>query len=275
MKLTVGLSTICVHPQSIQGILEDLANQTVKIREIIVCVQCKDSQCVKEKYRSHINGMDLNFKVQIITSTEFGVLKSRNIVMSACSGDILLFADDDCRYPDDCCASVISPFIENTDIVAASYKISVNHRGDVFKPYPDNVFMHNKISAQRVNMISLAIVIEYVRVNQIKFDERFGHGTRFPSCGENIFLCDILDRSGVAIYHPSHVVIHPKDSSGGRLGCSRTLEGKGAGFYRMFGIGGSVLCLIFAIKKSKDIRSFARLLKYLYLGYIYGLAYIK
>jgi len=53
-----------------------------------------------------------------------------------------------------------------------------------------------------------------IKKNQIKFDERFGLGTNFPSGEEYIFITDCF-KSGLTVkYLPINIGVHPNETSG-------------------------------------------------------------
>ena len=83
----------------------------------------------------------------------------------------------------------------------------------------------------------------------VRFDERFGLGTRFPSGEEAIFVNDALRAGARARYVPLVLCSHSGLSSGHRLWDENMVRTKGAVIRRLFPRAWPVILPVFAASK--------------------------
>lgn len=186
----------------------------------------------------------------IFSFYEKGLSKSRNRAIEYCDSDIALISDDDVEYIENFEEIIVKSFEENPDVDIITFQIKTPD-GELFKDnYQKFKFMHNMRSIMKVSSIEIAFRINSIKIKKLKFDEKFGLGTNYPTGEEVIFLSDALKQGLKILYIPLPIVFHPKESSGGMFKDNpKLIQAKGAMFYRIFGIWGYLVSFLFAFKK--------------------------
>lgn len=183
---------------------------------------------------------------------EIGIANSRNRAIENATGDVCIISDDDVVYVENLQQIINQAFEANPDADIITFRI-MTPEGDLFKDYKDEAFEHNMKSILRVSSIEVAFKLDRIKNKNIKFDEKFGLGSKYISGEENIFLMDCI-KSGLNIkYVPVTIGIHKKETSG-RILNEKAIYSKGALFYRLFGMKCLYLNGGFIVKKSKIIK---------------------
>lgn len=188
--------------------------------------------------------------LRYIHMRDYGLSKSRNLAIDESHTDYLLFADDDIEHLPNAFASIVEAF-EATGADILTMRIQTPD-GLPFKSYRANEFQHSLRTLFKTNSIEIAIKTSSIKNSNLRFDERFGLGSTYPTGEEIIFLID-AHRSNLRIhYYPLTIVTHPKESSGGALsGNPQLIQAKGAMFARIFGYIAFPYCFLFALKHYK------------------------
>jgi glycosyltransferase involved in cell wall biosynthesis len=192
-----------------------------------------------------------NQNENIFNFKERGLSKSRNHALELCQADIALISDDDIRYMDDIEKIILEAFDENKDADIITFQIQTPE-GEVFKKYKITQFWHTHKTLMGVCSVEIAFRVKKIRNSNIKFDEEFGLGATFPTGEENIFLTDALNKGLKILYIPIPVVIHPLESSGMDYDNITLTKAKGAMLYRIFGLLGYAVSILFTYKKYKE-----------------------
>jgi len=196
------------------------------------------------------NSIKTSKNIKILSFKEKGLSKSRNKAIEYAEADICLITDNDVEFMENLKEKILHAFKENPDADILTFKI-LTPEGDEYKKYSKKSFYHNKRTIMKVSSIEIAFKREKIIKHNIKFDENFGLGTDFPTGEENIFLADALKKGLKVKYVPISIVIHPRESSGSNYNNEVLIKAKGAMFYRIFGIKGYFISLLFALKKFK------------------------
>ena len=229
----------------LKRLLDSLTKQGEIKSEVIIAAQ--DNFDLVENVTSHYSSL-LNIKVLRISRK--GLSYARNEALQHVSGDILTFSDDDCWYPDNIFQDIQS-YVSKSEI--CTFQIYDFDAKQQYKNYPKEPYLKHRsiFKAFKVSSIEIFINLKAVSALDIKFDENFGLGSRYPG-GEEINLLIDFIRGGYKIdYIPLPVVYHKKN--GHRLN-DKVLEAKGAFLARNFGL---LSCLFlgggFYLKKVKHI----------------------
>lgn len=132
-----------------------------------------------------------NHKITIISTTDRGLSKSRNLAIRNSTADILIFADDDFEYSKDYASVVAHAYEEypSADIIVFG---AIRNDNYIYKQ-----FLNGKLNSRaKYNINSIRITAKRLTVLEKKlfFDERFGTGTDI-SCGEDtIFMSDCFKK---------------------------------------------------------------------------------
>jgi len=197
---------------------------------------------------------------------ERGLSKSRNHAIDLCESDICLISDDDIKYMSDIEKTIIHAFKEYPSADIITFQIQTPE-GNPFKEYSEKSFWHTKRTIMHVASVEIAFRHHPIVDTQLKFDERFGLGSKYPTGEEIIFLADALNRGLKILYLPIAIVIHPKESSGSNYNNPKLIEAKGAMFHRIFEWKGYFISALYAYKKyQKSPYNLSHFYKLMYLG---------
>lgn len=181
-----------------------------------------------------------------INMYDSGLSLSRNKALTNASGDICLISDDDLTYIGNIEQSIQQAFNKYPDVDIITFKISKSNGID-YKKYSDQPFYHNMRTLMKVSSVEIAIRRKAIN-NNLKFDEDFGLGAKYPTGEEVIFLTDALKQGKSILFYPLNIATHPDVSSGSNYNVDNLAKAKGAMLYRVFSSKSYLLCLAFAIK---------------------------
>lgn len=164
---------------------------------------------------------------------EKGLAKSRNRLLEKIESDvdIGIITDDDVTFVKEYKDIVQKAYdtIKNADIIIFK---SLDENGKDRRKYPS----HNKELTRKeiLQVCSIEITFRVLKIkDKVRFDERFGLGSRYKSGEENIFLLDCYNK-GLKIYFYNEAInIHPKESTG-VIWMEEDIYEKGALFRRLY-----------------------------------------
>lgn len=184
--------------------------------------------------------------VQIIELEGKGLSRNRNYALSHATGDLLVIADDDCRYSPDCIPVICKAFESHPDAAV------IQLQGYTLDGKPQRKYSSEPYEYKSRPRFSYVISWELVLRNQShlpRFDERFGLGTEL-CCGEEELFVHQASVSGFKIYYePYQLVRTPEDTTGTHFADSSSVQrAKGGVLTLMYGPLGAILrCLKFAL----------------------------
>lgn len=168
-----------------------------------------------------------------------GLSRNRNNAMSKATGDILLLADDDCRYTAEALQTVIRTYelMANADIICFAAK---TYEGMPMKTYPGNAMSYQLAVKQGYYPSSIEISMKAGL--GLLFDERFGLGSELLCAGEeDVLMKDALDSGYKAIFMPRYIVESNATTTGTHfIGNARLQCTKGATFRYVFGLSDAI-----------------------------------
>ena len=138
--------------------------------------------------------------VKMITTNTRGVSRNRNIAITYCSGDIIIFADDDQVFVDGYAQTVENEFEKcpNADAIKFYCESTNKDRPMSFKR-PAKLHKSNKRELMSAGVHCLAVRREYLLSKNIAFQANIGPGEKII-CGEDTaFYFDLLTK-GARIY---------------------------------------------------------------------------
>jgi glycosyltransferase involved in cell wall biosynthesis len=192
-------------------LLKDLENQNYKPNEVIVVDATPHSDCDENFYTNE----NFSFELKIIWQKSKGSCRARNEALALCSGDYIVFGDDDIRIPED--------FIENHIKLLQTYGAGACNGLDIRADHhkQDLNDLKNKISkidnqkrmvgcAQMFSNANSCVKREHVVKlvgNDVNFDGGYGEDSDFGMS---------LSKIGVTVLaNPFSINLHLKPSSGG------------------------------------------------------------
>lgn len=208
--------------------------------EYIIIHQVTNNKC----YQDFIKKLPDN--VKYISSPESGLSKSRNLAINSANKKYLWIMDDDVIIHDkahDIIFKLLSRYKE-----AALIAVSHSHKNIDKLKNKNNVYL-NRITSASISSIDMIINLELI--GEIRFNERFGLGTNYPSGEEYIFSCDLIKKGLKIVKSYSVCTYHPLVTSGLDFYSEpHKLQAKKEMFKMAFGLKlGWVLFYIFLLKK--------------------------
>ncbi len=150
--------------------------------------------------------------VRVIPLRGKGLSANRNHALLHAQGDLLLLADDDCRYRSEYFDAIIQAFQQHPEADILTFMAS-DEEGKPIRPYPAFTYIYNErpygayVSSWEISMR---------RDKRLpRFDERFGLGAPFLSCGEEEVFIHEAAQSGLRVrFIPEIIVQTRRDSTG-------------------------------------------------------------
>ena len=182
-----------------------------------------------------------------------GLSANRNLAMEKSTADLVMFADDDTHICPQILETANNTFMQHPKLDVAFFCAST-YTGKPLKEYPQEEFDITKMP-ESYSISAIEMICRRVKVQgNIRFDERFGLGTKFLTCGEEeIWLEDAL-KSGLHMrYFPTKIVetstMLKKSLIYVDAGVQRS---RGAMTYYLYGKLAWWMCFKFALKSAKD-----------------------
>lgn len=121
-----------------------------------------------------------------------GLSANRNQALTHATADVIVYADDDTRFVPTAFDEILGVFASHKDLDVALF-CAATYTGHPMKDYPSTERAITTLPADyHVSTIEMAFRRVKVQGN-IRYDERFGLGTRFLTCGEeDIWMIDAL-----------------------------------------------------------------------------------
>ena len=135
-----------------------------------------------------------------------GLSANRNLALEKATADLVMYADDDTRISPSILDTVNTVFGKHPEVDIAFFCAST-YTEKPLKNYPEKDFviksMPESYSTSTIEMVCRRVKVQ----GYIRFDERFGLGTKFLTCGEEeIWLEDALKHGLNIHYYPVKIV---------------------------------------------------------------------
>lgn len=176
--------------------------------------------------------------VTITTLEGRGLSRNRNNALAHATGDILVIADDDCRYSPEAIAAIREAFAAHPDAAIVCFEAE-SYDGTPLKHYPSDPMSYADACQHGYYAASVELAFRRSALLQhaLQFDERFGLGAEFPASEEEVMLCD-AERAGLRIdFVPQIIVRTDPATTGSRfLHDHRLQQTKGILFRYRYGL---------------------------------------
>lgn len=204
-----------------------------------------------------------NFKYTFINSPERGVAKSRNTVIRNAETEYLLFADDGIVFLDRGVKQVVAYLAENPecDLVLAQ---AIDTTGALRKRYAKKIVKLTKFNSAKAATYEMVVRVSSIKSKDIYFDEKFGTGVSNYIGDEYIFIADLINKGGTAVFLPVTIAIHPAESSGSLWGTEKDLIARAQVFQRVFGAWAPIIRAAFYLKnyrKTNGVSNFKKFVR--------------
>lgn len=210
------------------------------VDEFIIVVQGR----VKSK--KNINRL-IKIGCKIIIDEKKGLSRSRNIAIDKSNSDFIWILDDDIHTSKENIILIKETLLNepSADVLTFRYAHSTNKKNS--KKYFNKKYL-NKYDLLKVSSIEVIVRRATLKKLNVKFDERFGLGSKYPSCEENLFLLNLYDKGSKIIHIPIIIVYHPAITSGSKFN-PQSLIAKGY-LCRKYNITGFFILLYWSFKFS-------------------------
>ena len=182
-----------------------------------------------------------------------GLSANRNLALDKATAEIVMYADDDARILPTTPDTVTRVFADDPQLDVAFFT-ATTYTGKPLKQYPDKAFQVLALpTGYTISALEMAFRRSSVQ-GRVRFDERFGLGTRFLTCGEEeIWIEDAL-RTGLKMCYFPHKVVETSTMLKKSLvyvdaGVQRS---RGAIAYYMHGQRAWWICLKFALASARS-----------------------
>lgn len=132
---------------------------------------------------------------RIISTTERGLSRSRNLAIQNAKSEICLLCDDDEMFYKGYARKIENAYDRHPDADLICFQIK--REG---KKYPGKEYRVNYLKSLRISSWQLSMKVDSILRAGIRFDTDFGSGTPLGSGEENIFMFDCL-KAGLKIYY--------------------------------------------------------------------------
>ena len=205
MNVSIILPTIGRSDEPARLLLS-LANQTYRQFEVIVVDQNPDGRVLPI-----VRDFESQFAITYLRS-EKGKNRALNTGLSQCTGEIIAFPDDDCEYPPDVLARVVSSFSDHPAWHGLAGRC-VDAQGEPSTGRCDMVagFIGRYDVWRRQTAAALFLRRELIEVTG-PFDEKLGPGAGTPWVGaeEMHYTLRALENGFLLYYDPELLVYHPQ-----------------------------------------------------------------
>lgn len=200
-----------------------------------------------------------------------GLSNNRNQAMSHAKSDLVMYADDDTRLDMSTFSVIFQTFEEHPEVDVALFQAS-SYTGRPLKDYPNEEITISSVPTPH-SVSTIEMIFRRSRVQGVvRFDERFGLGTKFLTCGEeDIWLVDAL-RLGLSIkYFPRKTVETSTMLKQSLIYVDAGVQrSRGAYTYYVYGATAWGRCFNFAMKGAlKGYCHFVPMLRHLLEGILY------
>lgn len=194
-----------------QLLLEDHKNQSYFIKEAVIV----DATPENERDNKYYQQKDFPFEIKVKWQTSKGSCRARNEALELCTGDFIIFADDDIRIQKD--------FVENHIKLLQTYNADAANGLDITA---DNVNqdlsdLENKLKKREKNRWKVGVSYMFSNANSCvrkeMVDKLIGNDINFDGgYGEDAdFGLSIIKNGGVLLQNPFSPILHLKPPEGG------------------------------------------------------------
>lgn len=266
-KLSILLSTINDRIYA----AESLLLQQFEDSEFIVVHQITENTNA-DKYNSFYEKFNAE-NIKFIPRFEKGTGRSRNCAMESASGALFYLCDDDLIFKKDFYSKIMAASEKFPGADILTFKIETTDL-QPYKNYPANSFTHTLRSSATVSIVEMVIRRTAYQKGLVKFDERFGLGTKYNTGEEFVMLSDGLKKGLNAVYVPEYLVQHPPVSSG-KIFNTEVAFDKGAMIAKVYGWKFLMIDGLFALRKYQEYKKSLGFLSFIYYIYRGSFKFLK
>jgi len=192
--------------------------------------------------------------VEVITSYSKGLSKSRNLAIDIASADFIYLTDDDIEINYVNLKLATQKLVDNK-LDFLTCEVITDH-GEKFKNYGKRkkIEFYNLVNSASISSVELVFDRKKLQKFDVRYDEDFGLGARYPSCEEYIFITDCIKAGAKGNHLELDLCMHPACSSGQDFSTGLSIETRGAMVRRIFGWFSFPLALALLFKVNMKVK---------------------
>ncbi|WP_335911001.1 glycosyltransferase family A protein [Shewanella indica] len=258
--INISISTMDRNFGNTLEVVSLLSRKNKKINFLIIC----------QKSSSNVD-YNLSNNLRIIKTTSVGLSKSRNLAIESVNTGWIWFQDDDIKLDESKLEKIIDElYCYKPDLYFIKIG-SLENKNEYYKNY--SFFeKHSYLNFLKVSSIEIVANIEFIKNNNLKFNESLGLGTTLPCCEENKFIYDCFLRTRNVKYSDIKACYHTTLIENRNIDIRRNLIAKGY-FLRIIPFYIALPLLFrwsFKFSKKSELKPFS-CLRYLIQGYRYNI----
>ncbi len=218
-EIEVLVSTI--GADGLQRLAASVLPQVPGVRYTIGCQQGNDDVRTLMSLGDSLFGGRNDMSLRILPG--HGLSRSRNMLLDAAVGDILIFADDDIDFNAEAFNRLRDFFRMNpeADIIKTRLQLSGRLMGG---PKSRRLSTH---SLRGVYAPSCSLLVRRQSLGGLHFCEKLGLGTNLPAGEDDVFMCQAIRSGLVGFYTPIQLVVHKGLSTNEKKQTAAVLRARG------------------------------------------------
>lgn len=233
---------ICTTDEGIDSIGKVLMPSMPWVHYIVSAQHARPLSTMGPDWDAAVASLLRRTDVTLVTQEGRGLSRNRNNALQHAEADVVVIADDDCRYSPEALERIREAYAAHPEADAICFA-SADYNGRSFKRYPTQTLSYAEACRRGYYPTSFELTLrrESFEHAGLAFDEHFGLGAEFPAGEEEVFLSDAEQAGWRVLFVPECIVRTDPATTGSRfLSDARLQRAKGAVFRRRFGTGGAL-----------------------------------
>lgn len=230
---------ICTTDEGIDSVGDVLMPSMPGVHYIVSAQHARPLSIMGHEWEAAVAALLRRSDVTLVTQEGRGLSRNRNNALQHAEADVVVIADDDCRYTPESIARICEAYRQHPEADAVCFA-SADYDGRPFKRYPTETLCYAEACRRGYYPTSFELTLrrESLERDGLLFDEHFGLGAELPAGEEEVFLADAERAGWRVLFVPECIVRTDPATTGSRfLSDARLQRAKGAVFRRRFGMG--------------------------------------
>lgn len=207
---------ICTIDDGLMNVSQVLMSQNTDVHYVVSVQHTRPIDEMSEAWRRNLDELRSRTDVVVTTLEGRGLSRNRNNALRHATADIIVIADDDCRYTPEAIDAIINAYYDRplADIICFR---AADYASNLFsKPYPQHATTYEEACRQGYYPASVEITLNRKALERarLQFDERFGLGATYPASEETILLCD-AHRAGLRAFTVPQIIVRTNPATTG------------------------------------------------------------
>lgn len=228
---------ICTIDDGVSGVSQVLMPPTPDVHYVVSMQHTRPlGECAE--WGRALDVLRQRSDVTVTTLEGRGLSRNRNNALQHAAADVIVIADDDCRYTPEAVAAIREAYEAYLDADVLCFE-AIGFDGRPLKHYPSKSMNYADACREGYSPASVELAFRRDCFGRygVRFDERFGLGSEFPASEEFVLLHDIDQAGGCIFFVPQVIVSTDAATTGQRfLRDARLQVTKGAAFRRCYGV---------------------------------------